>query len=216
MSDDLLRQVRKEYKRAGLEEANTPLRPIDLFQEWLEAAVAADIVEPNGMAVATATPDGYPSVRIVLLKRYDEKGFIFFTNYLSRKGQEIAANPHAAATFWWTALERQVRIEGKIEKLAAAESDAYFQSRPRGSRLGAWASPQSDVISDREKLEEKLATLHQQYSEETPIPRPDHWGGYRLKPRVIEFWQGRPNRLHDRLQFRLTENGEWQRSRLAP
>ncbi|MDJ0755683.1 MAG: pyridoxamine 5'-phosphate oxidase [Ardenticatenaceae bacterium] len=216
MNDDLLRQVRKEYKRSGLEEINTPLRPIDLFQEWLEAAVAADIVEPNGMAVATATPDGHPSVRIVLLKGYDEAGFVFFTNYLSRKGQEIAANPHAAATFWWTALERQVRIEGKIEKLAAAESDAYFQSRPRGSRLGAWASPQSDVISDREMLEEKLTALHLQYGEEIPIPRPDHWGGYRLKPQVIEFWQGRPNRLHDRLQFRRTQNGEWQRVRLAP
>lgn len=216
MSNTQMRRLRHEYRQAGLNETVVPNTPISLFKDWFDEAVKADLREPNGMALATASADGRPSVRIVLLKDYDAAGFVFFTNYVSRKGLDIGANPHAAATFWWPELERQVRIEGKIAPVSAAESDAYFYSRPRGSQLGAWASPQSRPIPDRDLLERNMHALKTRYDAGKEIPRPHHWGGMRLSPAVIEFWQGRPSRLHDRLRYRLVDDGRWVRERLAP
>jgi pyridoxamine 5'-phosphate oxidase len=175
----------------------------------------AEIYEPNGMTLATVGADGRPSARIVLLRQLDARGFCFFTNYESRKGQELAANPWAALLFWWGRLERQVRIEGQVERMSEAESDVYYQGRPRGSRLGAWASAQSEVIAGRQILEEKLAALESKYADHEP-PRPLFWGGYRLVPAIFEFWQGGPNRLHDRLRYLHQEDGRWLLERLAP
>src|SRR4051812_31517986 len=167
------------------------------------------------MTLATVGAQGRPSARVVLLRKLDERGFCFFTNYESRKGQELAANPWAALLFWWGRLERQVRIEGEVERLSEAESDAYYHSRPLGSQLGAWASPQSQVIANRDFLEERLAGLESEYADHAP-PRPPFWGGYRLVPTVFEFWQGGPHRLHDRLRYQLQTDGSWQIERLAP
>jgi pyridoxamine 5'-phosphate oxidase len=167
------------------------------------------------MTLATATPEGIPAARIVLLKGLDEQGFMFYTNYESRKGQELTANPRAVLVFWWAELERQVRIEGTVEKVEEAEAIAYFQSRPVGSRLGAWASNQSQVIHDRQVLEQRLQELTQQYQDQE-IPKPAHWGGYRVIPTAIEFWQGRPSRLHDRLRYRQESGSQWKIERLAP
>ena len=180
------------------------------------SAVAAGLPEPEAMTLSTATLEGQPSARIVLLRGYDERGFCFFSNYSSQKGQELAANPYAAVTFHWVELERQVRIAGRVEKVTEAESDAYFQSRPSQSRIGAWSSPQSSVISSRDALEELFKKYQEQYLDETAIPRPEHWGGYRVIPKRIEFWQGRPNRLHDRLRFIRIDQGPWTLQRLAP
>ncbi len=206
--------LRQNYTLQALNEADVDPDPIRQFQRWLDQAIAAELPEPNAMTLATATRDGIPSARIVLLKGLDARGFAFYTNYESRKGQELADNPQAALVFLWTVLERQVRIEGQVEKVTAAETDAYFQSRPLASRLGAWASEQSRVIRDREVLEQRFAELKATYADET-VPRPPHWGGYRVIPHQIEFWQGRTSRLHDRLRYRL-EQGNWLLERLAP
>ncbi len=208
--------ARKEYERGELDEATVDRDPIRQFSSWYDDAVAASILEPEAMTLATATPDGHPSARIVLLRGFDARGFCFFTNYDSHKGRELAANPHAALVFHWTALERQVRIEGRVEKTAEPESDAYFKSRPPKSRIGAWSSPQSEVLPDRAALEELFARFTAEHPDDTVIPRPPHWGGYRLIPERIEFWQGRRSRLHDRIRFRRTAEGEWIIERLAP
>ncbi|NBP88033.1 MAG: pyridoxamine 5'-phosphate oxidase [Planctomycetia bacterium] len=208
--------ARKEYEQATLQEADVARDPLRQFTLWYEAAVAAKVPEPEAMTLSTATPEGRPSARIVLLRGYDDRGFCFFSNYNSHKGRELAANPYAALTFHWVEQERQVRIEGRVEKTSAAESDAYFFSRPSRSRIGAWSSPQSDVIPNRETLDELFKRFKEQYPDESAIPRPEHWGGYRLIPTRIEFWQGRPSRLHDRLQFSRDGEAGWKLQRLAP
>ena len=204
-----------EYGRGRLTDNAVDPDPFITFAAWYQAAQNAELYEPNGMTLATAGADGHPAARIVLLRRVDERGFCFFTNYESRKGQELAANPYAALLFWWGRLERQVRIEGQVEKLTAVESDAYYHSRPKGSRLGAWVSAQSQPILNRQVLEERLAALEQEYAEQEP-PRPPFWGGYRVVPTMFEFWQGGPHRLHDRLCYTRQAAGVWRIERLAP
>jgi pyridoxamine 5'-phosphate oxidase len=200
---------------AGLSEADLDPNPFRQFQTWLDQAVAAGLREPYAMTLATATPDGQPSARMVLLRGLDERGFAFFSNYASRKGEELDANPRAALVFYWAELDRQVRIEGPVEKTSAEESDAYFRGRPEGSRLGAWASRQSSVIAGRHVLEAEMRELQARFPDGT-IPRPPHWGGYRVRPTVIEFWESRPNRLHDRLRYVRREDGGWRIERLSP
>jgi pyridoxamine 5'-phosphate oxidase len=206
--------LRQDYRYQELLESDVDPDPFRQFQRWFDQAVAADLPEPNAMTLATVTTDGRPAARMVLLKGFSPEGFVLYTNYQSRKGQELAQTPFAALVFWWAELERQVRIEGAISKVPNAQTEAYFDSRPRGSQIGAWASEQSEVISDRVTLEKRLHDLEQQH-EGRPIPRPPHWGGYCLTPNLIEFWQGRPNRLHDRLCYRLA-NQQWQVERLSP
>lgn len=206
--------LRTDYSSHGLVEADAGPDPLALFQRWFDQAVAAGVREPNAMTLATCTTAGKPSARIVLLKICDGRGLAFFSNYNSRKGRELANNPHAALVFFWHALERQVRIEGTVEAVTDAESDEYFASRPVNSQLSAWASEQSETLPDRDALERR----HQEYAARFangPVPRPPHWGGYRLVPTEWEFWQGRPSRLHDRLHYRLA-NGQWVRERLSP
>ena len=207
--------LRREYTRQGLLKQDVDSDPFRQFHRWFEQALAAELPEPNAMTIASATPDGRPSARMVLLKNLDDQGFVFYTNYESHKGQELLANPWASLVFWWAELERQVRVEGRVEQVSAAESDAYFHSRPRSSQLGAWASNQSRIVGDRADLEQRLAELEAQYGEDQPIPRPPHWGGFRVVPEVVEFWQGRPNRLHDRIVYRH-KAGAWTLARLAP
>jgi pyridoxamine 5'-phosphate oxidase len=188
--------------------------PLERLAAWFEEAVEAGVPEPNAMALATATPDGVPSVRIVLLKGIDERGAQFFTNYESRKGRELDANPRAAATLYWQPLYRAARLEGPVERLSASESDAYFATRPRGAQIGAWASAQGSVLGSREELDERVAEVEARFPDE--IPRPEHWGGYRLRPDAVELWQGRPDRLHDREHFLLQPDGSWRSERLSP
>lgn len=207
--------MRTDYSLHRLDETQAHADPIRQFEAWFEAAVAGKVQEPNAMTLATVE-GGQPSARIVLLKGFDESGFVFFTNYESRKGAQLAENPQAALVFFWPELEQQVRIEGAITKIAPAESDAYFQSRDKGSRIGAWASPQSQVIPNREALESRVKTMQEKYGAADFVPRPAHWGGYRLAPTMIEFWQGRNSRLHDRLLYQLQEDGTWTTDRLAP
>jgi pyridoxamine 5'-phosphate oxidase len=207
--------LRQEYSRQGLNEAEVDPDPLALFGTWLAEAIRAQVYEPNAMTLATVSAEGRPAARMVLLKGFDAAGFVFYTNYTSRKGQELAQTPWAALVFWWGELERQVRIEGPVTPVAAAESDAYFASRPWGSRLGALASPQSQIIDSRQQLEQRLAELEAEYAQRDP-PRPAHWGGYRLAPLAIEFWKGRPNRLHDRLRYQRQDDGSWRIDRLAP
>jgi len=208
--------LRREYHRATLNETDVDSSPVAQFQRWLSEAEKAEVPEPTAMTLATVGDDGRPAARIVLLKGVDADGFQFFTNYESRKGAELAANPLAALLFHWVVLERQVRIEGSVAKATAAESDAYFASRPRLSRIGAWASPQSKPIPDRSWLEREFSAAQQRFAgEPDSVPRPPHWGGYRLVPSTIEFWQGRQSRLHDRIRYRR-EDTDWRIERLAP
>ncbi len=206
--------LRKEYTLNGLDLTDVLPDPIAQFQTWFTAALAADVHEPNAMHLVTISPEGRPEGRIVLVKGIDSRGFSFYTNYQSRKGQSLLAMPVAALTFFWPELERQVRIDGRVEVVSAAESDEYFNSRPRSSQIGAWVSAQSAVITDRAVLETRQHELEQTYADR-PIPRPDHWGGFRVVPDQIEFWQGRPSRLHDRLRYRL-EDDAWLIERLSP
>jgi pyridoxamine 5'-phosphate oxidase len=213
MNKQELADLRKSYERAELSEDASDANPLKQFELWLQQALDAEIPEPNAMTLATVGPDQRPSTRIVLIKGYDERGIVWFTNYDSRKGHELAANPFAALQFHWIELERVVRIEGRVEKVSAEESDAYFASRPLDSRIGAWASPQSQVIGSRAVLVANAARYGAQFA--LNPPRPPHWGGYRLQPDRWEFWQGRKSRLHDRLRYRL-DGGQWVRERLAP
>ena len=206
--------MRREYAREALAEADVDADPVVQFGRWFEQAEEAGLLEPTAMTLATATPDGRPSARMVLLRGFDERGFCFYTNYESRKGTELAANPRAALVFWWGELERQVRIEGTVSVTSREESEAYFHSRPPGSQLSAAASPQSRVIGDRAVLERRVAELATA-THDGKVPLPEFWGGYRLVHEVVEFWQGRPNRLHDRLRYRRA-GGAWKIERLAP
>jgi pyridoxamine 5'-phosphate oxidase len=211
---DHVARLRHEYARAGLKESDADPDPVEQFRRWFDEALAADLHEPNAMTLATATPDGRPSARVVLLKGFDERGFVFYTNYEGRKAKELEINPYCALVFYWGELERQVRVEGRAVRILDEESDAYFESRPRGSQLGAWVSEQSRPVRDRDTLEERLRELEAEY-EGREVPRPPFWGGYRVEPETIEFWQGRENRLHDRLRYRRSEGG-WKIERLQP
>jgi pyridoxamine 5'-phosphate oxidase len=210
-----LQRLRKEYTRAGLTEADADPDPIEQFRKWFDEALAADLHEPNAMTLATAAPDGRPSARVVLLKGYDERGFVFYTSYEGRKSRELEENPRCALVFYWSELERQIRIEGRAGRVSEEESDAYYGSRPRGSRLSAWVSAQSRPVEDRGALEKRLWELEAEY-EGREIPRPPFWGGYRVEPEAIEFWQGRENRMHDRLLYRRLSGGGWRMQRLQP
>ncbi|MBR9922474.1 MAG: pyridoxamine 5'-phosphate oxidase [Bacteroidetes bacterium] len=210
-----LQKLRQEYQAETLDKADVPSDPFVLFDHWISEALNAELPEPNAMTLSTCGSDGWPAGRVVLLKGVDKKGFCFYTNYQSDKGQEIEENAKVSLNFVWLELQRQVRIQGVVEKLSEAVSTEYFQSRPRGSQLGAWASPQSRSIEDRSALEEKLTEVTQRFKDVDPIPRPPHWGGYVVIPHAIEFWQGRQSRLHDRIRFSRKSNN-WEVGRLAP
>ncbi|MDZ7269947.1 MAG: pyridoxamine 5'-phosphate oxidase [candidate division KSB1 bacterium] len=209
-----LNHLRVEYARSRLEESQALADPFQQFHRWFAEALTADPQHANAMTLATSTTQGRPSARIVLLKDCDARGFVFYTNFHSRKARELEQNPRASLVFWWRELERQVRVEGQVEKVTASEADEYFQTRPRDSQLGAWASTQSEIIANRQVLEQRFQELAHEY-EGRQVPRPPHWGGFRLVPEVFEFWQGRPSRLHDRLRYRRSSGG-WLLERLAP
>lgn len=207
--------LRRNYSRESLSEQDVMADPIDQFEHWFRQAMDSELPEPNAMILASASTGGQPSIRTMLLKGFDHQGFVFYTNYSSRKGNELDANPQAALLFLWLELERQVRIEGSVERVSQEESLAYFQSRPRGSQIGAWASPQSQIITGRDILEAKVVELTETFKHDEILPLPPYWGGYRLRPDRIEFWQGRESRLHDRVLFTRAELG-WTIERLAP
>jgi len=207
-------ELRKSYERAELDESASNPDPLQQFDKWLQEAISSEVPEPNAMTLATVSGELRPSTRVVLIKGYDARGIVWYTNYESRKGRELAGNPFAALQFHWVELERVVRIEGVVEKISAEESDTYFHSRPLDSRIGAWASPQSEVIPGRTVLVTNAAKYAAQFMLQPP--RPPHWGGYRLKPDTWQFWQGRKSRLHDRLRYTLQTDGDWLRERLAP
>ena len=207
--------IRKEYAMHALSEADVQANPLQQFSIWWNEALQAEIEEVNAVTLATASADGLPTARTVLLKGFDERGFVFYTNYNSQKAAQLEENPRATLLFFWKELERQVRITGLVEKTSAEESDAYYHSRPEGSRLGAWASPQSTTIESREWLEKKVAEMEKAFTSGN-LNRPPHWGGYRVKPVIVEFWQGRPSRLHDRIQYSIQTGGNWNIERLAP
>jgi pyridoxamine 5'-phosphate oxidase len=216
MNDPHLADLRQTYAQRTLSEADVLPDAVAQFRVWLDEALAAKVDEPTALTLSTVAASGQPSSRVVLLKGLpDDAGFLFYTNYDSQKGQELAGQPLAALNFFWPALERQVRVEGRVEKAPEALSTEYFQSRPRGSQLGAWASPQSQVIGSREELEAREKEIEAEFTGQYPLPRPAHWGGYILQPTRVEFWQGRPSRLHDRIVYEL-EGNAWKRSRLAP
>ncbi|SFC86252.1 pyridoxamine 5'-phosphate oxidase [Spirosoma endophyticum] len=210
----IISDLRNEYTLNGLDKADVLPDPVAQFRQWFDAALTANVPEPNAMHVSTVTAEGRPDGRIVLLKDVSDAGFVFYTNYESRKGRELIGHPFATLTFFYPELERQIRIEGRVEKVSAEESDAYFSSRPRGSQIGAWVSHQSLVIDNREALETRQRELEAQFSGQ-PIPRPLYWGGFRVVPDVLEFWQGRPSRLHDRIRYRK-EGENWTIERLSP
>lgn len=215
MSDDVFHELREEYRGAPLDERRVDPEPLALFARWFDDAVRADIRLANGMTLATVGPDGQPSARIVLLKSIDEHGLVFFTSHHSRKAGDLAGQPRAALLFWWMPLERQVRVEGTVEQVPGEISDEYFATRPRASNLSAMASPQSEVVADRRVLEDRVAELEVEWQGKD-LERPPHWGGYRLAPAMFEFWQGRLDRLHDRVRYRRSDDGSWQIARLAP
>lgn len=215
MLNQQIAALRKDYIQASLNEEDVAPSPFSQFDKWWKDAEKSEIDEMNAMTLTTSTVDGRPSARIVLLKSYDEEGFMFFTNYESRKGQELAENPHVCLLFFWKELERQVRIEGTVSKASAAESDQYYNSRPLGSRIGAIASPQSKVIPDRLFLEQQVERVTNEFKDKEPV-RPEYWGGYIVRPTLIEFWQGRSSRLHDRIVYTITPEGNWTIARLAP
>ena len=211
-----LPHMRVAYAGHGLTEEQSHADPFVQFEEWFAQAADASIAEPNAMALASVSADGRPSVRMLLLKGLENREFLFYTNYESRKGRELEENPNAALVFYWAELERQVRVEGRVRRLSGEQSDAYFASRPKGSRLAAWVSAQSRAVRSREDLEAGLRQLEREYQDTETVPRPAHWGGYALRADLIEFWQGRPNRLHDRLVYAAQPDGTWSRTRLAP
>ncbi|RAI97464.1 pyridoxamine 5'-phosphate oxidase [Chitinophaga skermanii] len=215
MINPAISDLRKDYRLAALSEHDVASHPIQQFEKWWNDAITGEVDEANAMTLATATSHGLPSARIVLLKSFDENGFVFFTNYDSKKGQELAQNSHACLLFFWRELERQVRIEGIVQKVAEADSDTYYNSRPIGSRIGAIASPQSKVIPNREFLEAAVEKVEQQYTQSSPV-RPANWGGYIVQPNLMEFWQGRSSRLHDRIQYTKDNSNNWNIVRLAP
>jgi pyridoxamine 5'-phosphate oxidase len=215
LTAEQLAALRLDYSQRGLRRAELSPDPIEQFQRWLHEAYQAEVLEPNGMILATVDADGQPWTRTVLLKVCDSRGFSFFTNYLGCKGQHLLAEPRAALTFWWGALERQVNVTGVVEKTSREESEAYYASRPIASRLGAWASQQSEVLPNREELERSFAKIRERFPNEN-IPCPEHWGGYRVVPGTIEFWQGRQSRLHDRFRYTREDGGVWKIERLAP
>ena len=215
MSDKPSIGSRIDYEKASLAESGVAADPISQFRAWYDEAVALGLAEPNAMTVATAGRDGRPSARVVLMRGYDERGFAFFTNYESRKGSEIGANPFACCVFFWQSMERQVRVEGGVVRVPEAESDEYFAGRPRMSKLGAWVSHQSGVVAGRDVLEREMEALQAKYPGDE-VPRPPHWGGFRVVPDAVEFWQGRRSRLHDRLIYRREGEGRWKVERLSP
>jgi pyridoxamine 5'-phosphate oxidase len=211
-----LADLRLNYARESLSETDVSPDPVVQFGRWFDQAREAELIEPNAMALATVSAEGRPSARMVLLKEIEDGDFVFYTNYQSRKGHDLAASPYAALVFYWAELERQVRVEGEVKKVSRAQSEAYFATRPRGSQLGAWASRQSEIAAGKAELERKLAERGAQFPAPVSVPTPEYWGGFRLKPVRMEFWQGRPDRMHDRLQYSYVEGGPWRIDRLSP